>query len=62
MNNPKLPVMIQDLITNLLDNRSHFEKRQFYASSALNIKNALDEALKSYEREREFKSAGRSNK
>jgi hypothetical protein len=57
-----LPVMIEDLIANLLDNRSHFEKRQFYYTSASNIRQALDEAIKKYERERQFGNVNRSNK
>jgi len=57
-----LPVMIEDLIGNLLNNKTHVERRQFYYTSANNIRDALEEAIKKYERERDLQNAGRGHK
>jgi len=57
-----LPVMIEDLIGNLLNKKTHAERRQFYHTSATNIRNALDEAIKKYEMEIDLQNAGRNYK
>ncbi len=57
-----LPVMIEDLIGNLLNSKTHVERRQFYYTSANNIRDALEEAIKKYERERDLQNAGRGHK
>lgn len=50
-----LPVMIEDYINKLNDKSTHIERRQFYYTSLLNIKKAVEKALKEYEREKNFK-------
>lgn len=50
-----LPVIIEDYIKKLNDNSTHIERRQFYYDSLVKIKNAVEKALKDYEREKNFK-------
>lgn len=50
-----LPVIIEDYIKKLNDKSTHIERRQFYYTSLLNIKKAVEKALKEYEREKNFK-------
>jgi len=50
-----LPVIIEDYIRKLTDKNTHIETRQFYYTSLLNIKQAVEKALSEYEREKNFK-------
>jgi len=50
-----LPVIIEDYIKKLNDKSTHIERRQFYYDSLMKIKNAVEKALKDYEREKNFK-------
>lgn len=47
--------MIEDLVSKVLDKKVHYEKRQFYYATLLNIKNAIDKAIQDYEKEKHFK-------
>jgi hypothetical protein len=48
-----IPTLIEDLIQKLLDNKVHREKRQFYYTTLLNIKNATEAALEKYNKRKE---------
>lgn len=50
-----IPTLIEDYIAKVLDKKVHLEKRQFYYSTLLNIKNAIDKTLEEYEREKRSK-------
>jgi len=50
-----IPVIIEDYIRKLNDKSTHIERRQFYYTSLLKIKEEVEKSLKDYEREKNFK-------
>lgn len=44
-----IPVLIQDLIDKVTDSTKHYEQRQHYAATLVNIREAIDKALAVYE-------------
>jgi hypothetical protein len=50
-----LPVIIEDYIRYLNNKAVHVEKRQFYYTSLVNIRNAVNRAIEKYDEERNFK-------
>jgi hypothetical protein len=50
-----IPVIIQDYISNVLDSKTHPEKRQFYYTTLVTIKTQIEKAIKQYEIERNFR-------
>jgi len=50
-----LPVIIEDYIAKLIDKNTHIERRQFYYTSLISIKQAVEKALDEYEREKKFR-------
>jgi len=50
-----IPIVIEDLVSKVLDKKVHFDKRQFYYATLLNIKNVIDKAIEDYEKEKYFK-------
>lgn len=50
-----IPVIIEDYIKKLNDKSTHVERRQFYYTSLINIKEAVEKSLKDYEKEKNFK-------
>jgi hypothetical protein len=50
-----IPVLIEDYINKLLDKTTHFERRQFYFDSLMKIRDAIDSALLSYNKERNIR-------
>ena len=50
-----IPAMIEDLINKVSDKKVHYEKRQFYYATLLDIKAAVDKAIQDYEKEKYFK-------
>lgn len=51
-----LPIIIEDMIKNLTNTQIHVDKRQFYYTTLLNIKGAVDKAIVKYENEKNFKN------
>lgn len=47
-----LPVIIEDYIKNLTNKGVHPDRRQFYYTSLLNIKEAVERALRDYDMEK----------
>lgn len=50
-----IPVIIEDMIANVTNNKTHKERRQFYYTTLLAIKEKIDKAIKDYEREKNFR-------
>lgn len=44
-----LPVIVEDLISKVTNDKLHYEQRQHYAQTLENIKNEAEKALKTYE-------------
>lgn len=57
-----IPTLIEDLITKITDKKQHLEKRQFYYVTLSNIKNAVEKAIQSYEKEKFEKDAAEYKK
>lgn len=53
--NEMIPVIIQDYINKLSEKTTSTESRQFYYSTLLNIKMAIEDAIKDYEKEKHFR-------
>jgi len=47
-----LPVIIEDYIKNLTNKAVHIERRQFYYTSLVKIKEAVEKAIRDYEIEK----------
>lgn len=50
-----IPVIIENLIGDVTNKKIHTDKRQFYYTTLVNIRKAIDSAIKEYEKERNFK-------
>jgi hypothetical protein len=50
-----IPVIIQDYITKILDRSTHPERRQFYYSTLILVRDSINQAITKYEQERNFK-------
>lgn len=50
-----IPVIIEDYTKKLLDKSTHPERRQFYFDTLKRIRDTIDNALSSYEKERQFR-------
>lgn len=50
-----IPVMIQDYIDKISDKTIHHERRQFFYSTLVNIRTAIDKAIMNYEKEKAFR-------
>ena len=50
-----LPVIVEDLISKVTNEKLHYEQRQHYAKTLEDIRNEADTALKKYELHRKAK-------
>ena len=50
-----IPVIIEDYIKKLLDKSTHPERRQFYFDTLKRVRDAINSALSTYEKERKFR-------
>jgi hypothetical protein len=50
-----IPVVIEDLIQKLTNKKERVESRQFYYDTLVKIRDAVEKAIRSYEKERNIK-------
>lgn len=50
-----IPVIIEDYIKKLLDGSTHPERRQFYFDTLKRVRDSINNALSTYEKERQFR-------
>lgn len=49
---PMIPVIVEDLINKVNSNSLHPEQKQHYVKTLEDIRNAADEAIKNYDKQR----------
>jgi hypothetical protein len=50
-----IPVLIEEYIKKLLDKSTHSDRRQFYYDTLIKIRDAINNSISIYEKERRFK-------